>query len=167
MRDGLRSILSGTAGLLGIALLALVFTLTRAPVSRDRLSRERAVHLFSLGLAVQCLHFTEEFVTGFQHRWPALLGLSNWSNNFFVSFNLLWLSIWILSAVGLQRGIRRSLFPAWFFAMASMANGIAHPVLALITGGYFPGLLSSPLLGALGVMLSRRLLILTRSSQKS
>jgi len=67
--------------------------------------------------------------------------------------------------VGLQKGSRWSLFPAWFFALASMANGIAHPVLALLAREYFPGLLSSPVLGAVGVMLARELLTLTRSQE--
>jgi Protein of unknown function with HXXEE motif len=106
----------------------------------------------------------EEFVTRFQDRFPALLGLPAWSQNFFVVFNLLWLSVWILSAVSLQRGYRFLLFPMWFFAIAAIANGVAHPVLAVVAGGYFPGLLSSPVVGVLGVLLWLRLQELTRSS---
>jgi hypothetical protein len=104
----------------------------------------------------------EEFVTGFEQRFPALLGLPAWSERFFVAFNLVWLSLWILSAVGLQRGYRAALFPVWFFAIAAMANGIAHPLLAVVAKGYFPGLITSPVLGVLGVLLWLSLLALTR-----
>jgi hypothetical protein len=112
-------------------------------------------------LAAQCLHFSEEFVTHFPDRFPLFLGLPAWSESFFVVFNLAWLSIWILSAAGLQKGYRLALFPVWFFAIASIANGIAHPLLAIAVRGYFPGLITSPLVGVLGVMLWIRLLALT------
>ena len=126
------------------------------------MSRQRTARLFLVGLSVQCLHFTEEFVTRFQVRFPALLGFPAWSENFFVVFNLIWLSIWILSAVGLQNGHRLALFPVWFFAIAATVNGVAHPLLALMIRGYFPGLISSPVLGVIGVLLWQRLLALTR-----
>jgi len=164
MNEDLRSVLTGTAGLSAAAVVALLLTIVRKPVDSDLAGRERTARLFLIGLAAQCLHFMEEFVTRFQDRFPALLGLPAWPENFFVAFNLLWLTVWILSAIGLQRGYRAALFPAWFFAIAAIANGIAHPLLALVARGYFPGLISSPVLGVLGVLLWRRLLALTRSS---
>ncbi len=164
MNENLRSVLTGTAGLSAAAVVALLLTIVRRPVDSDLAGRERTARLFLIGLAAQCLHFMEEFVTRFQDRFPALLGLPAWPENFFVAFNLLWLTVWILSAIGLQRGYRAALFPAWFFAIAAIANGIAHPLLALVARGYFPGLISSPVLGVLGVLLWRRLLALTRSS---
>ena len=42
-----------------------------------------------------------------------------------------------------------------------MANGLAHPLLAIRAGGYFPGLATAPLVGVVGVMLFRRLLRIT------
>jgi len=164
MNENLRSVLTGTAGLSAAAVVALLLTIVRRPVDSDLAGRERTARLFLIGLAAQCLHFMEEFVTRFQDRFPALLGLPAWPENFFVAFNLLWLTVWILSAIGLQRGYRAALFPAWFFAIAAIANGVAHPLLALVARGYFPGLISSPVLGVLGVLLWRRLLALTRSS---
>jgi hypothetical protein len=125
--------------------------------------REQTARLFLIGLAAQCLHFMEESITRFPERFPALLGLPAWSADFFVVFNLTWLSIWILSTIGLQRGYWFALFPIWFFAIASIANGIAHPVLAIVVRGYFPGLITSPLVGVLGVLLWLRLQALTRS----
>ena len=143
--------------------MALLLTILRRPVDSDLAGRERTARLFLMGLAAQCLHFMEEFVTRFQDRFPALLGLPAWSENFFVVFNLIWLSVWILAAIGLQRGHWFALFPIWFFAIAAIANGIAHPVLAVVARGYFPGLITSPIVGVLGVLLWLRLQALTRS----
>lgn len=164
MNDSLRSILVGTAGLSAAAVVALLLTILRRLVDSDVVNRERTVRLFLIGLVLQCSHFTEEFATRFQDRFPAILGLPAWSDNFFVAFNLVWLSVWILSVVGLQRGYSFALFPAWFFAIAAIANGIAHPLLAVAARGYFPGLVTSPILGVFGVLFWRRLQALTRSS---
>ena len=163
MTENLRSILTGTAVLTVAAAVSLVLTILRKPQTAGR---EQTVRVFLLGLAVQSLHFMEEFVTHFEDRFPALLGLSAWSVNFFVAFNLMWMSAWILSAAGLQRGNRVALFPVWFFAIACVANGIAHPVLAIAAHGYFPGLITSPILGVLGVLLWIRLLQSTKWSAR-
>lgn len=154
----------GTAGLSAGAAVAFLLTILRKPIDGDLVGRERTAHLLLIGLAAQCLHFMEEFVTQFQNRFPALLGLGAWSENFFVVFNLIWLSVWILSAIGLHRGYRFAVFPVWFFAIAAIANGIAHPVLAVVARGYFPGLISSPVVGGLGVLLWLKLQVLTRPS---
>ncbi|MBI2569230.1 MAG: hypothetical protein HYV63_19595 [Candidatus Schekmanbacteria bacterium] len=37
-------------------------------------------------------------------------------------------------------------------------NGIGHPLFAVASGGYFPGLITSPLIGVAGVVLWGRLL---------
>jgi hypothetical protein len=164
MTDNLRSILTGTAGLSVAAVAALLLTILRRPVEADAAGREQTVRLFLLGIAAQCLHFLEEFVTRFENRFPTLLGLPEWSEEFFVAFNLIWLSVWILSAIGLQKGYRVVLFPIWFFAIAAIVNGIAHPVLAVVARGYFPGLITSPVVGVVGVLLWLRLLALSRAS---
>jgi hypothetical protein len=164
MNENLRSILTGTAGLSAGAVLALLLTILRRPVDGDPAGRERTARVFLIGLAAQCMHFMEEFVTRFQDRFPTLLGLSAWSNNFFVVFNLIWLSIWILSAIGLRRGYRFAFFPVWFFAIGAIVNGIAHPILSVVAHGYFPGLITSPIVGVLGVLLWLRLQALTTYS---
>jgi Protein of unknown function with HXXEE motif len=143
------------------AVAALLLTILRRPRDGDLAGRQRTAHLFLIGLAAQCLHFLEEFVTHFPDRFPPLLGLPAWSETFFVVFNLTWLSVWILSAIGLQKGYWFALFPVWFFAIASIVNGIAHPVLAIVVRGYFPGLITSPVVGVLGVLLWLRLQALT------
>jgi hypothetical protein len=161
VKDNFRSILFGTSGLSAAAIAALLLTILRRPHDHDLTGRDQTARVFLIGLAAQCLHFMEESVTGFPERFPPLLGLPAWSAGFFLVFNLSWQSIWILSAIGLQKGYRFALFPVWFFALASMANGIAHPALALAVRGYFPGLITSPVVGALGVLLWLRLRALT------
>jgi len=136
----------------------------RGPLRADGDARARLARLFLVGLAAQSLHFTEEFLTGFPARFPPLLDLDPRSPYFFVAFNLFWLAVWILSAIGLERGDLIALVPVWFFAITSIANGIGHPLLSVVARGYFPGLITSPVVGVIGLVLWRRLLELTRAT---
>lgn len=162
MNESLRSVLIGTSALSVVLVAAIGLTLGRPFPSRDPKARDRLIRLFLLGVAIQCLHAIEEFVTGFHVRFPALLGLAPWTPEFFVTFNVLWIAIWIVSAVALREGLRAALVPVWFFALGMSVNGVAHPALALAAGGYFPGLVTSPAVGVAGVTLWVRLLALTR-----
>ena len=158
MSDSLRSILLSTAVLQVLAVVALGLTILRRPgPEADSAALDRIISLFLVGITAQSIHFIEEFITGFYLRWPESLGLSPWSAEFFVSFNVSWIAIWVLSAAGLRAGIRAALFPTWFFAIGMTVNLVGHPLLALYAGGYFPGLWSSPVVGVLGVMLLNRL----------
>ncbi len=148
----LRSIVVGAVGLEVAAVAALVLAVVRRGGSDGRAAR-----LLLAGTALQAMHFAEEYATGFQVRFPALRGLPPWSDGFFVSFNVAWLAIWTVAAIGLRRGVRAAFFPAWFFALAGIGNGIMHPACSLAVRGYFPGLFTSPLVGGAGVLLCRRL----------
>lgn len=112
-----------------------------------------------LGVATvtQGAHFVEEWITGFHIRFPALLGLGPMPLSFFVSFNLAWIVIWIVSVPFIRLGRRWAFFAAWFLAIAGALNGAAHPIMAIEAGGYFPGLITSPLIGIAGVILWQRL----------
>jgi hypothetical protein len=112
-------------------------------------------------LILQGAHFLEEDATRFYQRFPARLGLIPWSATFFVAFNLAWLLVWVLSALGLRSGARVVIFPLWFLAISMMVNGIAHPLLAVDAAGYFPGLITAPMLGVAGAALWMRLVSLT------
>ena len=162
MSDQLRSILLGTAGLSVAAVVALLLTLGRGGVETSGQELRAAVRLAFVTTLVQAGHFAEELATGFQRRFPELLGLSPWSLRFFVSFNLVWLAAWVLSLWGLAARRRIALFPLWFLGIAGVVNGIAHPALSLRTGGYFPGLVTSPFVGIAGILLLRRLGLITR-----
>ena len=161
MSEPIRSVLVGTAGLSVVAVVAAFLTITRAHIDPDRDRRRAAARFARLVAGVQAAHFVEEFATGFHRRFPELLGLAPWPSEFFVTFNVCWLAIWILSSSWLVAGRRAALFPLWFLAIGCAANGVAHPLLAGIAGGYFPGLVSSPIVGVAGVVLVRRLLAIT------
>jgi hypothetical protein len=162
-----QSELFGTAGLWVALLLSLALTLLRRPRWADSHSRERVQAALVLGLAAQCLHFLEELLTHFPQRFPTLLGLAAWSDAFFAAFNLIWLSIWLVCVLGLALRWRLALLPIWFFALSCLLNGVGHPLLSLARGGYFPGLITSPLVGVIGVLLGWRLLDFTRSSRSA
>jgi hypothetical protein len=77
--------------------------------------------------------------------------------SFFVPVNVAWIVIWIVSIPFLRVGRRSAFFAAWFMAIAGMLNGVAHPIMAIASGGYFPGLITSPVIGLASVILWQRL----------
>lgn len=140
------------------ALVALVLTRSRRSPPERETEHESAARALAIATAIQALHFSEEAITGFHDRLGATLGTPGMPFSLFVAFNLAWLGIWIVSVPGLRRGGAFPFFAAWFLAIAGMFNGIAHPLLAVAAGGeYFPGLLTSPLIAAAGVLLWIRL----------
>lgn len=162
MTEGLRSILLGTSALSVAFAVALVLTVARPMLREDPAVRERVFRLLLLGIGLQCFHVIEEFSTGLYIWFPTLLGLQPWSPEFFVAFNLCWIAVWIWSVVGLRAGMRAAMLPVWFFALGMAANGVVHPLLAVGARGYFPGLVTSPAVGIVGVVLMVRLLAATR-----
>jgi len=163
MSDELGGILPATAVLGAAALVALLLTLARGWADQSRTQLRGAARIAILAILFQAAHFAEELSTGFHARFPALLGLAPMPLRFFVSFNLAWLAIWSLCVWGPAARSRAALFPLWFLGIASLLNGVAHPTLSALTGGYFPGLVTSPVVGVRGVLLVRRLLLVTRS----
>jgi hypothetical protein len=149
------SFLLGTLGLTLAALVALALTIARGQVSAASVPRIRFIS--AVAMLFQLGHFIEETLHQFYIRFPEILGLASWSEAFFVAFNVLWLIVWFLALVGIRAFWRASSFALWFLSIASMANGIIHPVFAFAVGGYFPGLWTSPFVGILGVVLFRAL----------
>ena len=142
-------------GLAALAALRLASSRRSPPDNvAERLDAARAL---ALAVGVQSVHFAEEVATGFHERFPALLGLPGMPLSFFVLFNLAWLAIWVASVPGLRSARAVAFFAAWFLAIAGMINLIAHPLLAVASAGYFPGLVSSPFIGAASVWLWIRL----------
>lgn len=162
MNETLYSIFPSTAILGVAALVALRLTLTRS--ARGAASR-RLLRLSVLTLGLQSLHFAEEWGTGLHERLPELFGFPPWPVAFFVSFNLFWMAVWGLSIGGLRAQVRAAFFPLWFLGIACAANGLLHPLLSVAAGGYFPGLLTSPLVGITGVLLLRGLASFTQAER--
>ena len=164
MTAELRSVLIGTAGLSAAAVAALLLTFARARITTSISKRQRTARVAGVAVALQLVHFLEELATGFHQRFPEQLGLTAWSSSFFVSFNLFWLAVWILSCRVLAAGHLTAVAALWFLGIAGVANGIAHPLLSLGTGSYFPGLMTSPFVGAACLLLLRRLAVITAGS---
>ena len=139
------------------ALAALLLVLRRRSPPEKVTERLAAARSLALAVGVQSVHFAEEAATGLHERLGALLGLPGIPLSVFVVFNLMWLGIWAASVPGVRSARAVAFFAAWFLAIAGMFNGIAHPLLAIAAGGYFPGLVSSPFIGAASVWLWLRL----------
>ena len=116
-------------------------------------ARRVIVKLAAVLLTIQAVHVLEEWVTGFHERLPALFDLHPWSTELYLGFNISWIGIWLMSLFGVRVGLHAAFFPLWFLGLASMLNGVAHPLLALTSGGYFPGLWTSPLCAVGGLVL--------------
>jgi len=123
----------------------------------DPIRLRAAAHALAVTAGVQAAHFIEELTTGFHDRFPALFGLPAMPLGAFVAVNLIWLAFWSVCVAWIRTANPIPLFAAWFLAIAACANGIAHPLLSIATGGYFPGLFTSPFIGLAGVWLWRRL----------
>lgn len=136
-----------------VASVALWLTISRGGVTAGKVAVRSAVWYGALATTAQAIHFVEELWAGFHERLPASFDLEPMSRPLFISFNVAWLMIWALSTWGLARRRRVALFPLWFLGVAGVGNGLAHPLLALSVGGYFPGLLTSPLMAVAGVLL--------------
>ena len=134
-----------------LALIAL--TLSRKSPTERAVERTAAARVLALTTGVQSVHFAEEWLTGFHERFPALFGLPAMPLSVFVTFNAVLIGVWLASVPGIRRGQSLAFPASWFLALAGMLNGVAHPLLAVIVGGYFPGLLSSPFIAAAAVWL--------------
>ncbi|MBT8047085.1 MAG: hypothetical protein HKN57_12885 [Xanthomonadales bacterium] len=160
MSDQFQSILLGTAGLSLAAVVSLLLTFLRGSTSLDHVQKLQRLTL--IGLILHSIHFGEETLTGFYEKFPMLLGLAPWPINFFVGFNLSCIALWLL-CIPLIKKHSLAIAPIWFLAIASIINLAAHPLLSIATGGYFPGLFSSPVVGILGIVLFRQLISATQN----
>jgi uncharacterized protein with HXXEE motif len=140
--------------------LVLAYALWLTP----RLKNNAAVVLpiYLLAVAAQCLHFAEEYVTGFQHQFPKLFGY-DWSDPRFVMFNMLWLAAFVMAGLGIYRGVQLAYLAVIFLALiGGIGNGISHLVLSAMYRRYFPGLITAPFCLLMGSVLLRRLFAGTR-----
>ena len=160
----LRSLIPSIVVLGSAAVLAALLSTLRTPVGAvsDRL--RVASRLLLAATAIQAMHFAEEWATGFPAALASVSGFPPMPTSFFVGFNLAWLVAWIGSVAVLHRGHSLAMFAAWFLAIAAVVNGFAHPLLAIMSSGYFPGLYTSPAIGIAGYLLSRALLNATASA---
>jgi len=143
---------------LGIAAIAaLVLANKRRSPPEYEVRRLAAARALALATGVQGVHFIEEASTGFNERLGDVLGLPGMPFALFLTFNLAWLGIWLASIWGVRTARPAAFFAAWFLAIAGMFNGVAHPLLAIASSGYFPGLVTSVFIAAASAWLWRQL----------
>lgn len=150
-----------------VAIVALQLAQSRSSPIEAATERRYASTVLGIATTIQCAHFVEEWATEFHVRFPALLGLDPMPLSLFAAFNLAWIAFWIASIPLLRIGRRAAFFAAWFLAIAGVLNGIAHPMMAVSSGGYFPGLITSPLVGIAGVILWQRLQAATSEAARA
>ena len=96
--------------------------------------------IFLVSIAVQTCHFLEEYAGRLYEILPPVFGLSPLPAHKFVVFNLIWIGIFLLSAVGVFKRVRIALLPVWFMALVGgIGNTIIHGWHAIQSGGYSPG----------------------------
>ena len=112
---------------------------------------------YGVALAIFLLHASEEFLTGFQRRLPALVG-DHWTDRQFLVFNAAWFATFIAAGLALRQRRPLAVLIVLFFALGGgVGNGVAHLLLVVNQRGYFPGAWTAPLCLIIGIVLLRQL----------
>jgi hypothetical protein len=120
---------------------------------------ETVLGVYALAVLVQCAHLVEEYMSGFYREFPAAFGAIPWSEKRFLTFNLVWLTIFVISGVALSRRRRAAYLVALFLAIGGgIGNGLGHLALSARDGGYFPGAYTGGLALLVGSILAYRLM---------
>jgi hypothetical protein len=137
-----------------VAFVCYLLTSYRAMPNPDRV-----LPIYLIALAIQFLHFTEEYVYGFHLRVTEIMAaMPPFDANVFVAFNMIAYCLFLLGGVGMYRGIKFPMIIVWFFTIAAtLGNAVLHLLLALRVGGYFPGLITSFAYWIVGPILFMRL----------
>ncbi|MEZ5426294.1 MAG: HXXEE domain-containing protein [Pyrinomonadaceae bacterium] len=124
---------------------------------RPKIGHQKFAFVYIIGLIVQGAHVLEEYLTGFYLEFPGLFGYQ-WTAGLFLAFNLIWLGLFSLAAVGIFFQSRLALLLVLFFALVGgIGNGLFHPALSIWEGRYFPGLVTSFFLFIIGNVIFRLL----------
>ena len=120
---------------------------------------DRVLPLFLLAIGVQILHFTEEFISQFYIRWfTEITHKEPFSVNNFVMNQMTVYFLFIIAAIGIYKKWKITQLLVWYMIiMMLLVNAIQHPILAIATKGYFPGLYTSFFGIILGPVLFKRM----------
>ena len=138
--------------------VALAVSLALWVASGWRQNARAVLPAYLAGIGIQCFHFAEEVREGFQAAFPPVFGAGAWGERQFVVFNLVWLGVFLLAAVGVYRRLALAYLAVFFFALGGgVGNGMGHLLLSLRAGGYFPGTWTAPLSLVAGIVILRQL----------
>jgi hypothetical protein len=150
--QGLSTILTYGASMGVSYILYLLTCYQRMPAA------ESVLPLYLLALAVQMLHFIEEFITRFYVRFPVeIYHSAPFPVDEFVISQMVLFALLIVGAIGIFKQWKIPMVMVWFLiVMLLIVNAVQHPIYALVVRGYFPGLYTSVAGWVLGPMLFRR-----------
>lgn len=124
---------------------------------------DRILPLYLLLLGVQFLHFTEEYLTNFHVEVPKLLGQEAYSLNFWITFNMIAYSIFIIGGIIIFKRLKEyMIIPLFFIITGVILNSIGHILISIYVQGYFSGLYTSFIYIIVGPILIKRLVEVTR-----
>ena len=110
--------------------------------------------LYLIGILIQLAHFLEEYYMGFYKELPSIFNANSWTGSQFIIFNIVWLIIFLLAAIGSFKKFKLSFLIVWFFVLiGGIGNGIMHIGLSLLRKEYFPGSVTSVFLFAIGIIM--------------
>jgi hypothetical protein len=123
----------------------------------------RSQLVFLLLVALQAAHSVEEYTTGlYEALAPARFVSGLFSDDLALGFAivnsaLVALGLWCY-AVPIRSGRPSARAWAWPWVAIELGNGVGHVALAILAGGYFPGVLTAPPLAAAAAWLAVLLL---------
>ena len=123
----------------------------------------RSQYTFLALILAQAAHSVEEYVFGlYQVFGPARFVSGLLSDDLargFIIANaaLVLFGLWCYMA-RVRTGHRSAVAWAWLWVFVECGNGVAHPVIALMRGAYFPGVATAPALLALSIYLAAQIL---------
>ena len=131
--------------------------------------RPRTRAAFLALVMTQGAHSLEEFFFGLYEVFsPAASASRLVSDNAALGFailNSLFFAFGVWCYVCRVRPDRPSaLYWMWPWVLVSLGNGVVHPTMAAVRGGYFPGVATAPFLFVLAVFIARDLMRASRSS---
>lgn len=116
--------------------------------------------LFFTTLAVQFIHFAEEFVTGFRDQFPLLYGGEPYSANLFVIVNMVSYFVFTIACILVfTKNLHFLIVPVLFFIIyGAIGNAISHTFWSLYLQSYFPGLITAQIYWILGPLVLYKLI---------
>src|SRR5918993_1838867 len=83
---------------------------------REMPKAERVLPVYLVALALQFLHFTEEYVYGFHLRITEVMaGMPPFNDNVFVAFNMIAYCLFLLGGLGMFKEMKFPMIIVWFF----------------------------------------------------